>query len=199
MIGAAIETSAHNTYVQILIGRLLTGFGVGATSGLVPVFQAEAAPPRYRGLVTGSFQLCVTLGIWGSAMCNWGMSNYDDRDLSWRVTTGLQLAFAFFLLVGFIFSPESPRFLAKHERWADCRKNLANLRGLPQDDHEIDVELDEVRIKKEEDEKRGQPKYTEVFSTKDRILWRTMIGILVQVGQQSESDYQVYLGTGTDE
>jgi SP family sugar:H+ symporter-like MFS transporter len=127
-------------------------------------------------------------------MCNWGMSNYDDRDLSWRVTTGLQLAFAFFLLIGFIFSPESPRFLAKHERWADCRKNLANLRGLPQDDHEVDVELDEVRIKKEEDEKRGHPKYTEVFSTKDRILWRTMIGILVQVGQQSESDYQVYLG-----
>lgn len=82
MIGAAIETSSHNTYVQILIGRLLTGFGVGATSGLVPVFQAEASPPRYRGLVTGSFQLCVTLGIWGSAMCNWGMSSYDNRDVS---------------------------------------------------------------------------------------------------------------------
>lgn len=81
MVGAAIEVSAHNTYAQILVGRLLTGLGIGATSGLVPVFQAEAAPPRWRGLVTGSFQLCVTLGIWGSAMCNWGMSSYDYSDV----------------------------------------------------------------------------------------------------------------------
>lgn len=81
-----------NTYAQICVARLLTGLGVGATSGLVPVFQAEASPPRFRGLVTGkqpeslsfevsadqagSFQLCVTLGIWGVAMTNWGMSSY---------------------------------------------------------------------------------------------------------------------------
>jgi SP family sugar:H+ symporter-like MFS transporter len=70
-----------NTYVQILIARLLVGLGIGATSGLVPVFQAEASPPKYRGLVTGSFQLCVTLGIWGVSMTNWGMSTYDNRDI----------------------------------------------------------------------------------------------------------------------
>lgn len=184
MIGAAIEVSSHDHYAQILIGRLLTGLGIGATSGLVPVFQAEASPPRYRGLVTGSFQLCVTLGIWGSAMCNWGMSSYDSRDVSWRVTTGLQLGFAFCLLVGFIFSPESPRFLAKKEKWEACRKNLASLRGLPVDHEDIDVEMDEVRIAKEKDDERGAASYLEVFSTKDRILWRTMIGICVQIGQQ---------------
>jgi MFS family permease len=65
-----------NTYGQICVARLLTGLGVGATSGLVPVFQAEASPPRFHGLVTGSFQLCVTLGIWGVSMTNWGMSSY---------------------------------------------------------------------------------------------------------------------------
>jgi SP family sugar:H+ symporter-like MFS transporter len=59
--------------------------------------------------------------------------------VSWRVPVGLQMAFASLLLVGFVLSPESPRFLAKRERWADCRKSLANLRGLPVDDHEIDV------------------------------------------------------------
>jgi SP family sugar:H+ symporter-like MFS transporter len=46
-----------NHYEQILIARLLTGLGIGATSGLVPVFQAEAAPPRFRGLVTGESTL----------------------------------------------------------------------------------------------------------------------------------------------
>lgn len=97
------------------------------------------------------------------------------------------MGFSFFLLVGFLFSPESPRFLAKKERWESCRKNLANLRGLPIDHDDIDVEMDEVRMKKEKDDEMGSPSYAECFSTKDRILWRTMIGICVQIGQQSES------------
>jgi sugar porter (SP) family MFS transporter len=172
-----------NTYGQICVARLLTGLGIGATSGLVPVFQAEAAPPRFRGLVTGSFQLCVTLGIWGVAMTNWGMSSYDG-DVSWRIPVSLQMVWSAGLLVGFILSPESPRFLAKKGRWEECRKNLANLRGVPADDPEIDVEMDEVHAATLKDAERGQARYAECFSPKDRILWRTMIGILVQVGQQ---------------
>lgn len=35
-----------------------------------------------------------------------------------------------------------------------------------------------------EDEERGQVSYAECFSPKDRILWRTMIGVFVQIGQQ---------------
>ncbi|WVR08832.1 hypothetical protein IAU60_005890 [Kwoniella sp. DSM 27419] len=184
LIGAAIETSAMNTYGQICVARLLTGLGVGATSGLVPVFQAEAAPPRFRGLVTGSFQLCVTMGIWGVSMCNWGMSSYDNRDVSWRVTVGLQMAWAAMLFVGFLLSPESPRFLAKKGKWDHCRKNLANLRGLPIDHADIDAEMEEVREATIKDQEIGDASYLECFSTKDRILWRTMIGVLVQVGQQ---------------
>jgi MFS family permease len=127
-----------NTYAQILVARLLTGLGIGATSGLVPVFQAEAAPPRFRGLVTGSFQLCVTLGIWGVSMTNWGMSSYSG-DVSWRIPVSLQMVWSAGLLIGFILSPESPRYLAKQGKWEECRKNLASLRGVPVDDPDIDV------------------------------------------------------------
>ncbi|WVQ72697.1 hypothetical protein IAR50_002257 [Cryptococcus sp. DSM 104548] len=183
LIGAAIETSAMNTYAQILVARLLTGLGVGATSGLVPVFQAEASPPRWRGLVTGSFQACVTLGIWGVAMANWGMSTHTG-DISWRIPVALQMVWATLLLIGFVLSPESPRFLAKKGKWDQCRKNLANLRGLPIDDPEIDAEMEDVRAATVRDQERGDAHYAECFSPKDRILWRTMIGLLIQAGQQ---------------
>jgi len=138
LIGAAIETSAQNTYAQILVGRLLTGLGVGATSGLVPVIQAEQCPPRYRGLVTGSFQWAVTMGIWGVSMCSWQMQ-MRSGDVSWRITTSLQMVWAALLLVVFFLSPESPRFLGKIGKWDEAKKNLCNLRGLPADSEEITV------------------------------------------------------------
>lgn len=49
------------------------------------------------------------------------------------------MVWAALLFVGFVLSPESPRFLAKRERWAECRRSLANLRGLPVDHADIDV------------------------------------------------------------
>lgn len=60
MIGIAIETGSTTSYGQIVGGRVLTGYGVGALSGIVPVYQAEASPPALRGIVTGSFQGCVS-------------------------------------------------------------------------------------------------------------------------------------------
>lgn len=97
------------------------------------------------------------------------------------------MVFSALLLVGFLLSPESPRFLARQERWEQCRANLANLRGIPADDPDIDVEMDQVRAAAEKDKERGQASYSECFSMKDRIAWRTMIGILVQIGQQGKS------------
>jgi len=44
--------------------------------------------------------------------------------------------------------------------------------------------MDEVHAATIKDQERGQASYAECFSPKDRILWRTMIGILVQIGQQ---------------
>ena len=57
----------------------------------------------------------------------------------------LQLAPALLLLVGMIFMPFSPRWLIHHGREAEARRNLANLRGLPED-HEL-VELEFLEIK----------------------------------------------------
>jgi SP family sugar:H+ symporter-like MFS transporter len=134
-------------------------------------------------LISGSFQLCVTLGIWGVSMTTWGMHNHSGA-ISWRIPVSLQMVWSALLLVGFLFSPESPRFLAKKGRWEDCRKSLANLRGLPVDHHDIDVEMEQVAEKAEKDKVQGESSYREVFSTKDRIAWRTMIGVGVQIGQQ---------------
>lgn len=55
-----------------MIGRLVAGFGVGALSVLVPMFQAETAPPWIRGALVCTYQLFITLGILLAACFNYG-------------------------------------------------------------------------------------------------------------------------------
>lgn len=181
--GVAIETSAFQTYGQICVGRALAGLGIGATSGLVPVFQAEAAPPALRGLITGSFQMCVTLGIFLVNCTTFGMSHHTG-DVTWRLPVGLSIIYALILAVGFFMSPESPRFLAAKGEWERAQHNLCRMRSLPADDPDIEIEMEEIRVAVEEDKQRGSASYMECLSMKDRIALRTLIGIAVQVGQQ---------------
>lgn len=53
MGGVAIETSGHNSWVQEMMGRFVTGWGVGSLSLLAPLYQAECSPKHLRGLITG--------------------------------------------------------------------------------------------------------------------------------------------------
>ena len=63
MVGLAVETSAMTTWEQAMIGRLITGYGVGALSLLAPLYQAECSPKHLRGLITGTYQLMATVGM----------------------------------------------------------------------------------------------------------------------------------------
>jgi SP family sugar:H+ symporter-like MFS transporter len=42
-VGFVIQISANRDWIQVMIGRLVTGFGVGALSLLVPMYQGQCA------------------------------------------------------------------------------------------------------------------------------------------------------------
>ena len=52
MVGLIVQiaTSSGN-WGQIVVGRTIAGFGVGALSILVPLFQSESAPTHVRGAI----------------------------------------------------------------------------------------------------------------------------------------------------
>lgn len=124
--------------------------GVGALSAIIPMYNAEAAPPEVRGSLIALQQLAICFGIMVSFWINYG-TNYlggtgsTQSDAAWLVPICLQLFPAVILLVGIIFMPFSPRWLVHHNREAEGRKVLASLRGLPED-HEL-VELEFLEIK----------------------------------------------------
>ncbi len=51
MVGAALMTAAKGKagIPMMYTGRIITGWGVGASTMLVPIYVAECSPPHVRG------------------------------------------------------------------------------------------------------------------------------------------------------
>lgn len=62
LVGAILQASAQNLSM-ILVGRILAGWAVGLMSMSVPVYQAELAHPRSRGLIVGLAQQMIGIGF----------------------------------------------------------------------------------------------------------------------------------------
>ncbi|KAF2476773.1 MFS sugar transporter-like protein [Lindgomyces ingoldianus] len=152
IIGVVVQTTAiagsgHNS---ILGGRFITGMGVGSLSMIVPMYNAEIAPPEVRGALVGLQQLSITLGIMISFWIDYG-TNYiggtgrSQHNSAWLLPLCLQLVPAVLLGAGMIFMPFSPRWLVHHDREPEARSVLAKLRGLPQDHELIELEYAEIK------------------------------------------------------
>ncbi|KAJ6401144.1 hypothetical protein OIU84_016536 [Salix udensis] len=108
-------------YWALDIGRLATGYGMGALSFVVPVFIAEIAPKNLRGTLTTVTQLMVATGV--SAAFIMGTV------LRWRVLALTGLIPCLILHAGLFLIPESPRWLAKKGREKESETTLQKLRG----------------------------------------------------------------------
>ena len=64
LVGAAFMTAAKGSAGVGLIytGRVLTGWAVGASTMLVPVYVAECSPPHIRGRLVGLYEVGVQFG-----------------------------------------------------------------------------------------------------------------------------------------
>ncbi|KAI1492211.1 general substrate transporter [Biscogniauxia mediterranea] len=193
-VGTIIEISSEHAWVQFAIGRLVTGCSIGALSVVVPMYQSESSPAILRGILVSTYQLFITLGIWTSYMVDWGTSEMESS-ASWRIPNGLGFLWSVILCVGILFLPESPRFAYTKGRVDEARHTIARLAGV--DDHSsiVNDQITEIRVKLEEEKAQGKAKIYEIF-TGPRMLYRTLLGVVLQTGQQlTGANFFFYYGT----
>ncbi|KAH7131578.1 general substrate transporter [Dactylonectria estremocensis] len=194
MIGTIIEISSKTSWVQFAIGRLVTGLGIGSLSVVVPMYQSESSPAIIRGVLVSTYQLFITLGIWTAEMVNYGTETMESS-ASWRVPNGLSFLWALILGGGILLLPESPRYAYRQGRIEEARDTIARLGGVPRDDYSVTKQIDEIRAKQDEEKAATDTKWHEIF-TEPRMLYRTLLGMVLQAGQQlSGINYFFYYGT----
>lgn len=195
IVGVIIEITSDTQWVQFAMGRFVAGLGIGALSTTVPMYQSESIPKAIRGAVVSSYQLLITLGIWTAYMINWGTEATYSNSAQWRIPNGLSALWAILLGVSVLFMPESPRYAYRVGRVEEARKNMARLNGVPVDHPLINEEIREIEEKLIAERAGGDHPWYEIF-TGPRMLYRTLLGMVLQAGQQlTGANYFFYYGT----
>ncbi|ORY57881.1 general substrate transporter [Pseudomassariella vexata] len=193
-VGNIIEITSTTAWYQFAIGRLVTGISIGALSVLVPMYQSESSPALIRGILVSTYQLFITFGIWTSYMVDFGTSKMTST-ASWRIPNGLGFLWALVLGAGILLLPESPRFAYRKGREDEARATIARLAGVDPNHRSVNDQIIEIRVKLDEEMAGADTSIVQIF-TGPRMLYRTLLGMVLQAGQQlTGANYFFYYGT----
>ncbi|CAN6636606.1 hypothetical protein TRVA0_016S00232 [Trichomonascus vanleenenianus] len=135
IVGGGFQTFA-NGIPMMCVGRIISGFGVGMLSTIVPVYQSEISPPHNRGQLA-----CIefTGNIVGYASSVWidYFCSFIEGHASWRIPLFLQCVMGTLLLLGSFVIAETPRWLLDNDYDEEGIVVIADLHGGGDTNHPL--------------------------------------------------------------
>ena len=181
VIGCILVSASQNVGM-LVVGRFINGLCVGICSAQVPVYVSELAPPSKRGRLVGAQQWAITWGILIMFYISYGCS-FIQGTAAFRLPWALQMIPAMLLFLGLCFTPESPRWLARKERWEECHAVLTLVHGKGDPDSPFVVkELRDIKNMCEFEKNNADVSFLELV--KPNMIWRTHIGVFTQIWSQ---------------
>ncbi|MGZ9586000.1 sugar porter family MFS transporter [Paenibacillus marinisediminis] len=170
-IGSAIPA----TFNGYIVARIIGGIGIGITSALCPLYNAEIAPAKYRGRLVALNQFATVTGIFLTYFVNLAISGYGDNlwdiSMGWRWMFGFGVVPGVLFLVLLFFVPESPRWLIKQGKAAESLPILLKIHGEELAKKEV------LDIKKSFEQENGSIR--ELFSPTLRIALIVGVGLAI--------------------
>mmetsp|Transcript_22449 Transcript_22449/g.32745 ORF Transcript_22449/g.32745 Transcript_22449/m.32745 type:complete len:659 (+) Transcript_22449:103-2079(+) len=193
IVGAILMACASG-FSLLVVGRFVVGLGVGSASMNMPIIISEMAETRIRGMLVTCINVAITGGQFVSCLVAGSLSTTRD---GWRYMLGLAAIPAAIQFVGFLFMPESPRWLIENDHPELATLVLQRIRGR----EDVYDELEEIiaAIESERGELRRSPlggEYTAHTTDKSQkvsisqqlsssyIRRALFIGCCLQAGQQ---------------
>ncbi|CCK73432.1 sugar porter family MFS transporter NDAI_0G04470 [Naumovozyma dairenensis CBS 421] len=193
--GITIQISSSDKWYQYFIGRVISGMGVGGIAVLSPGLISEIAPKHLRGMCVSLYQLMITAGIFVGYCANYGTKSYNNS-VQWRVPLGLGYAWALFMILGMWLVPESPRYLISVGKKDEAKASLARSNKTTVEDTLVLAEFDAISAGVEAEKLAGNATWRELFSRKNKVLNRVIMGVMIQSLQQlTGCNYFFYYGT----
>ncbi|SCU95661.1 LANO_0E10968g1_1 [Lachancea nothofagi CBS 11611] len=113
IVGGLIQTSALRMS-HLIVGRVISGLGVGLLSTIVPIYQSEISPPHNRGKLACIEFTGNIVGYCTSVWVDYGCS-FIENNTSWRLPLFIQCVMGLGLMMGSFVIVETPRWLLNHD------------------------------------------------------------------------------------
>ncbi|KAL5013672.1 hypothetical protein ScPMuIL_007942 [Solemya velum] len=162
--GAVVMGSSANKEM-LLVGRLIVGIGIGFASMVVPVYVAESAPSSIRGRLVTLNQVFITVGILVSSIVAGLFSK--NKETGWRWMLGLAGVPSIVQFIGFLWLPETSRWLTANGRDDEARETIDKIHGPQYVDEEFN-EISKMVMQQEKDKEENPSKiyvYKKIFTT----------------------------------
>jgi len=124
-MASAIGTALPRTILEFNIWRAVGGIGVGLAAMTSPMYIAEISPPRLRGRLVTVNQLAIVIGINLAVIASYLLSFGGH----WRWMFASEIPAIIALMVGLLFVPHSPRWLAAMGRDEEALDVLTGING----------------------------------------------------------------------
>ncbi|PYH89094.1 MFS glucose transporter [Aspergillus ellipticus CBS 707.79] len=128
ILGPVAETLASDIPLLIL-GRLLSGIGAGAAIVVGPIYISEIAPPSAKGFFGAFTQVMTNVGI----LLTQSLGYFFSTGSMWRLIFAIAGIIGALQLLGLTLVPESPTWLAEHQKGPLARRILQRIRGKTTD------------------------------------------------------------------
>lgn len=172
-LGCAFATS----FIGLTIFRVLSGFAVGATSVVGPMYISEISPANKRGTLVSFNQFAITIGIFLAYVFDYFLINLGQE--SWRYMLGVPALFGIIFLLYLVFSfPESPRWLLAKGKKDEAVEILNKIGG----DRYVKNELPEMEKSINAEKNKEKASSKELFNGKTGKI--VAIGTLIAAFQQ---------------
>jgi sugar porter (SP) family MFS transporter len=125
-LGSALWSALANDVYSFSIARAIGGLGIGISTVAAPLYNAEIAPAKHRGLLAGMFQFNIVFGIVVAYASNVMLSGIGEH--AWRWMLGVASVPALIYTLCCLAIPESPRWLLGKKN--DRPRGLAVLRKI---------------------------------------------------------------------
>ncbi len=170
-IGGAAIISLGNSYEILLIGRFISGIGVGIISLAAPLYLAEVSPPHFRGSFVALFQVCIALGI----LLSYGVSYWFAESADWRWMFAIGIFPAALQMLALFFLPETPAWLFSHGKETLAVETIKRFRK----DKSWMKQIEEMKAV----DKPGKVgRWKDLFSPKLRFIF--VVGLVLSALQQ---------------
>lgn len=186
---SAIFSALASSYSQLVIARMIGGFGVGAALITPPMYIAEIAPARMRGRMVSFNQLNIVIGLSAAYFTNYlilklagsesaWLQNIGIEEHNWRWMLSLEAVPALFYFGLLFLVPESPRWLAMQ---GEKEKAISVLRKF-RDTDSAEEELGQLLENTGSGKKRRRTPVRELF--KPAMTLVITIGVVIAILQQ---------------